>query len=555
MKNNVVKILIILVFTQILLLIYSSIFSEINFTIFNKNFKIKFITINDIFNFKGKEDNKVADKIVNNFLESDTSKNEKIIKDIINQMPDDSSKIEQIANDIISKYLTKDSIENEKIIKNIITNYLTNDFSKAQKILKKRLLTFIRINLKNDFLENPIINGYRPLDAFFEALENEKDSSIIRVAHYGDSQLEGDRITCYLRKRFQQKFGGSGVGFVPFVDIAKNVNLSSSNSENWTRYTVFHHRFYNSFYGLSGTVFKFKKYVINDSIPTNIADSIGLKNYKIFPNAIIDFSLAGYVNYQTISLMYGHSSENCILNVYDNKARTKIYTDTLKASESLNIHKLKVPLSLLNFRLEFISNNSPDFYGLLVDSKNGVQVDNYAIRGHSGDGLMLINSDYLAHQIEMLNTKLIIFQFGANVVPYITTDKECTWLEGVYYNLFMKFKKAAPNASILVIGAGDMATTINGEEVSYPIIPKIRTAQKNAAIKAGCAFWDLYELMGGNNSILTWSSKKLAALDGHFSGKGQEIIGNQLFNSLMIEYDLFRFNPRKSNKLAYFKKH
>jgi len=230
---------------------------------------------------------------------------------------------------------------------------------------------------------------------------------------------------------------------------------------------------------------------------------------------------------------------------YNNITKEKICIDTLKSDESINIHKLKLPFSLLDFRLEFISNKSPDFYGLLIDSKNGVQVDNYAIRGHSGDGLLLINSDYLARQIEMLNTYLIIFQFGANVVPYIYSDNDCKKLEKVYYNLFEKFRKAAPKASILVIGAGDMATRIDGEDISYPILPKIRDAQKNAALNSGCAFLDLFEIMGGENSIINWSAKRLASKDGHFTSKGQEIIGNELFNTLMLEYDLYRFNKTK----------
>ncbi|MDD5571068.1 MAG: GDSL-type esterase/lipase family protein [Bacteroidales bacterium] len=549
MKNNVLKIFAIIVTVQIVLLIYSSIFPEINVSFFNRNFKFKFLSIDDIFNFEKKKENKVADRIVSTYLQTDTSKNEKDIINLISKLPVDSLKVEKLAREILNKHLTKDSVENTRIIKDIINNYLTNDFSKPQKLLKKLLLAYLGVNLRNDFLINPEVNKIGPLDAFFNSLSNRKDTSIIRIAHYGDSQLEGDRISYYLRKRFQQKFGGSGIGFVPFMDIAKNVNLTMNNSENWMRYTVFHHRFYNSYYGLSGTVFKFRKYVLNnDSIIANIADSIGLKNYKIFPNAIIDLNLAGYVNYQNISLMYGHSLEDCIVNVYNNSTREKIYTDTLKTSESINIQKLKLPLYLQNFRLEFVCGNSPDFYGLLIDSKNGVQVDNYAIRGHSGDGLLLINSDYLARQIEMLNTKLIIFQFGANVVPYIYTDKQCEWLESVYYSLFMKFRKAAKDASILVIGAGDMATTINGEDMSYPYLPKIRDAQKNAAIKAGCAFLDLFEIMGGSNSILTWVSKRLASKDGHFSSKGQEIIGNELFNALMLEYDLFKIKPVVNNK-------
>ena len=46
---------------------------------------------------------------------------------------------------------------------------------------------------------------------FFSKLD-QAGKTLVRVLHYGDSQIEGDRITGYLRNRFQKKFGGSGPG-------------------------------------------------------------------------------------------------------------------------------------------------------------------------------------------------------------------------------------------------------------------------------------------------------------------------------------------------------
>ena len=44
-----------------------------------------------------------------------------------------------------------------------------------------------------------------------------KGARPVRVLHYGDSQLEGDRITSYLRNKFQLKWGGGGTGLVPIT--------------------------------------------------------------------------------------------------------------------------------------------------------------------------------------------------------------------------------------------------------------------------------------------------------------------------------------------------
>ena len=52
------------------------------------------------------------------------------------------------------------------------------------------------------------------LDYFLKALVDESPSEVIRVLHYGDSQLEGDRVSDYLRNRLQMLFGGEGPGII-----------------------------------------------------------------------------------------------------------------------------------------------------------------------------------------------------------------------------------------------------------------------------------------------------------------------------------------------------
>ena len=53
---------------------------------------------------------------------------------------------------------------------------------------------------------------------FFNHLHNLKTSGeLIRILHYGDSQIEGDRITSYIRNELQKQFGGSGIGFLLYL--------------------------------------------------------------------------------------------------------------------------------------------------------------------------------------------------------------------------------------------------------------------------------------------------------------------------------------------------
>ena len=75
------------------------------------------------------------------------------------------------------------------------------------------------------FLSLPSSNeGIGPLDNFFSALKLDAPKKVVRIAHYGDSQIEGDRISSNLRTKFIHEFGGEGVGFIPFEDIAECVS-------------------------------------------------------------------------------------------------------------------------------------------------------------------------------------------------------------------------------------------------------------------------------------------------------------------------------------------
>jgi hypothetical protein len=67
-------------------------------------------------------------------------------------------------------------------------------------------------------------------------------------------------------------------------------------------------------------------------------------------------------------------------------------------------------------------------------------------------------------------------------------------------------------------------------------------------MEANCAFFDLFGMMGGSNSIISWSRKKLASTDGHLSPKGQEILGNELFSALMVEYNMFLYKKKTQQK-------
>lgn len=412
----------------------------------------------------------------------------------------------------------------------------------ADSLKKDSLLTLDTsqidsIRSANSYFIDSIVNGTAPLDNFFASLDTVADAPI-HVAHYGDSQIEGDRISSNLRSKLQKLFGGSGLGFVPMIDVASHGSLTRTWSGNWKRFSVFNARARNNRYGAHGTIFRF------DSHDTESLDSSQvekLSHQKL--SATYTLKIAKWAAFSNVYLLYGNSKDTCVIEGYDDNNEL-IFTDTLPSTESFTKYKLSWPAGHKSVRMKFTAGISPDFYGFEIEGRNGVQVDNYGIRGHAGDGLMLINPSYLSLQLRSLKTRLIVFQYGANVVPYLDSDEECREMEEAYYNLFMRYKKAAPDASILVISSGDIATKKNGVEGSYEYLPAFVQAQRNAAMRAGCAFWNLFESMGGKNSILQWTSKRLASKDGHLSPSGQEVFATQLYQAIQLEYEVYKLRKK-----------
>jgi len=49
-----------------------------------------------------------------------------------------------------------------------------------------------------------------------------KEGGSLRVLHFGDSQIEGDRMTSLLREYFQKRFGGEGPSIQPVFPFVPN---------------------------------------------------------------------------------------------------------------------------------------------------------------------------------------------------------------------------------------------------------------------------------------------------------------------------------------------
>lgn len=376
-----------------------------------------------------------------------------------------------------------------------------------------------RIIHPSDF-ENGLYSFYHKLSKVNEA------SQPLRILHFGDSQLEGDRFSGVIRENLQTLFGGCGVGFLPISETnAGRLNVHKKE-KGWERYQVFGkgRRGIHSKYGFLGYYYQ----VGHDSSKLEHAELNFRKNTRYFKNA---------QNFETMSLLYANADDDVL---YELKTDSGLVSKgNLAKSDKVNQRTWQLNgFSDGKVQLSIDATHSPDVYGVSLDCKTGVAVDNIALRGSSGTEFTKMDKEYLADQFKKMDVGLVIFQFGLNVVP--AELKSYKYYENLFYKQLKLFKELLPDASILVISVTDAC---KNEEESYTNIAKVRDAQKSAAQRANCSFWDLYEVMGGELSMPSWvnAQPSLAEKDfKHFNARGAKVIGNKLFNAIISDYNDFK---------------
>ncbi|MDO4782881.1 MAG: lipase [Capnocytophaga felis] len=432
------------------------------------------------------------------------------------------------------KYPTSDILLKDNSPKNSKANQIIEEVTKKKQEKEKtppaKTDSVASSNEKENFtLENDLEGKiYYPENAteFISQLKEKLQQPNCQIIHYGDSQIEGDRITVYVRNRFQALFGGGGPGFIPIKVAYTQNSVNIQASPNWLRYASFDRfkrkKVPHQKYGLYATLSRFTDYNPSDTVTVKKA-SFTIKPSKTAYNRLRKFTKFG--------LHYGNCSYPTKITVFHNGQLLK--EDFLKTDGKYHNFKLDFAETPQEIKIELEGVASPDFYGITLDEAKGVRMDNVAMRGEAGRIFTRLNHENFRQMSNERKPDIFIFQFGGNTVPYISQEKQITdYVRSLMQNIKW-VKRSNPNASVIVIGPGDMSTSENGKMITYPFLIKLNEEMKNQCVKHGVAFWSIYEAMGGENSMVAWVEKGMAASDYvHLKPKGTQIISELFFQHL-----------------------
>ncbi|MBC7411189.1 MAG: hypothetical protein H7331_01880 [Bacteroidia bacterium] len=327
---------------------------------------------------------------------------------------------------------------------------------------------------------------YNPLELYNTACLQLKQGKRkhVRIAYFGDSMIEGDILTEYLRTYLQQLYGGSGVGFVPLTSLVGGyiANYRLTFSDNYcafnfnARDTANHYTPY-----LSGYVF---------DVPADNRATTKLTLYNTYPNC--NFYLLGY----------NYGIENKELEISsNNQAKTLVIKPYEAFKQLIKQHTISANITLT--QQQHIA-----YYGIQTEADSGIVLDNYAFRGSTGMNLASISYNLLNKINKDRPYDLVILHYGLN----IGTDDQQDFsnYQRTMQRVIKYLKKATPQASYLIVSVGDKCVKRNKQWTSAPYIPYLIKTQQALADSSGAYFFNLNTTMGGIGGMRAWANADTA---------------------------------------------
>lgn len=337
----------------------------------------------------------------------------------------------------------------------------------------------------------------------------------VRIAYFGDSFIEVDILTSSLRALLQNKFGGHGVGWLDMAPpYAANRPTVTQRYGGWDTRCVLNKGTYSRnnlnvgqrYFIPRGTAWTEIKGVKRPNLDTTEVHTLYLRS-------------SGPVT-AGVKLDGGP-----MLALHGQGGRIEALSRTGRAG---------------TVRWQ-VSGSGVICWGVAEESRKGVIVDNFSLRGSSGVTLAEIPAQNLAQLNAVRPYDLIVLQFGLNVASKTQTN---------YSNYVAQMKRVValmkqcfPKAGILIVGVGDRENRLaDGQLHTLPGVLALMRYQQNMAADCHVAYWDLYKGMGGEGAMRRMAAAKPAEAGKdytHINFYGGERVARQLFKSIVYGYQQY----------------
>ncbi len=370
------------------------------------------------------------------------------------------------------------------------------------------------------YIEDPTGHGMR---AFYEALEKTartENNAITRVGHYGDSSIATDLITSTVRENLQARFGDAGHGFVlaakGYIPYKHHGVRQSSNPEAWDVREVVRRQDRNGRYGYGG---------VQSRAQRGAWARVGTaKRGDVGTNA------------SRFDIYYEERPRGGKFSVRLDKEK-RVIVSTKADALGDGVYTIRAPDGPHRIELRYARGGPVSFYGVAVEREGpGVVYDSLGLVGARANRLLNYDEAHIKSQLELRGVNLIVLGFGGNEASDDRTEE--AFYED-YLQVLRRMRQGREDLSCLVFAPLDQARRHRGRIRTLPTIPLVVAAQRRAAFDAGCAFYDTWQAMGGEDAMRRWykAQPRLAMGDfRHATPAGYEVIGNMFYKALLAGF-------------------
>ncbi|MBW2507972.1 MAG: hypothetical protein JRE81_05025 [Deltaproteobacteria bacterium] len=369
-------------------------------------------------------------------------------------------------------------------------------------------------------IEDPTGRGMRPFYAALEKTARGDDGAITRVGHYGDSSIATDLITSTIRENLQARFGDAGHGFIlaakGYIPYKHRGVRQSSNPDSWETREVVRRQARSGRYGYGGV----RSRALRGAwarIGTAKRGDVGTRASRF-------------------DLYYEEQPRGGKFSIrLDGENREVISTKAATFGDG--IYSIEAPDGPHTIELHHARGGPVDFYGVVVERDGpGVVYDSLGLVGARANRLLNFDAAHIKSQLEQRGVNLLVLGFGGNEASDDRSEDE---FYDDYVQVLERMRQGREELGCLVFSPLDQARRERGRIRTLPTISRIIAAQRRAAFDSGCAFYDTWQAMGGENAMRRWyeARPRLAMGDfRHATPAGYEIIGNMFYKAILAGF-------------------
>ncbi|MEZ4266910.1 MAG: GDSL-type esterase/lipase family protein [Myxococcota bacterium] len=368
------------------------------------------------------------------------------------------------------------------------------------------------------------------MDSVYRSLRDtalKKPDAITRIAHWGDSAIGADGMTSVTRRLLQREFGDSGHGFI----------LVESGTDWYLHKDIR--------YGQAA----WKAIKIIDAVDPRGRYGYGGVQSRGYQGANAWFATVteGPVgrNVGRFDILYQTGPKYGDLSVTVDEGEPTILS-TAADEIGDELHTVRVPDGPHKLTVRVAGGGVVRLYGVILEREQpGVVYDSMGLVGARGQRLLNADPDHWKRQLELRRPNMMILMYGGNEL--VDRGMNMERYRGQFTELVHRFRASRPDATCLIMSPLDHGERDRGRIRTDPQLLKMMVVQREVALAEGCAWYSVFDAMGGEGSMGRWfrSEPRLGWGDlAHPTKEGSRVLGDRFYRAIMKGFsDWLERNP------------